>query len=196
MVSILVSEGQDDDGEWDTPSDKLLVVVSVLTVGLVLGGFYVLQNPFVDNRVYWLTHGEPNYTGEDLVFSEGDREMFNKVYEEVSTEYGWCLRVNESGGVEEVSHFASLEYATEGNISFSCFSGRFNGIVHTHPGPNGVPELSDQDRESLLETGWIEVSCVLAGEIPGFREVNPRDFACFSLGEAEGVVEVDTAFRE
>jgi len=193
MVSLFTRSSEDEPGAWDTPTDKLLAALFFLLLGAVVSGWYVLENPWLDNQLYTLAHGEPNYSGGELVFTESQREAVNKVYSEVDDEYGWCLRV-EDEKVVAVDHFASLEYTTERNISFSCYSDRYNSIMHTHPG--GSTELSDVDVETLKETEWIRVSCVVAGVLPSQFERNPPDMACYRYNESSRVSQVETRFIE
>lgn len=191
MVSIFTSESEDEEGAWDTPSDKFLAATVFLLIGVVAGGWYTLNQPSINNKIYDLTHEPPNYTGGELVFTEEHRAMMNKVYREVSDEYGWCLRADQ-GMVEEVSHFASLNYTTEQNISFSCYTDRYNGIMHTHPG--GAAMLSDLDAETLKENEWNEVSCIVANPVSDYRDRNPRGFACFTVDDGK-ILRVDTVFQ-
>jgi proteasome lid subunit RPN8/RPN11 len=153
-------------------------------IGVVLGLFVAWNNPYIDDRVEDLLVGEPNFSGEEIQFTRSQLDSVSEVYRDVQTEYGWCLRVEEST-VESLDHFNDLEYSTEVNASFSCDSEFYNGIVHTHPGAYGSERLSATDRETLTGSEWIDVSCVVADPVQELTQFNPRGIACYNEEDGE-----------
>lgn len=94
-----------------------------------------------------------------------------------------CMRVDGSS-VDEFQHFQGLNKTTPEQIRFSCDADRHNAIMHTHPGQYGISSLSDQDKETLREVSWIDVSCVVGGSISDERVVR-EGISCFSSESGE-----------
>lgn len=164
--------GKDVPGAIDTWNEYLVFSLVLLVLGVLLGGSYLYQNPNFEDKIYALNNDRPDFSGEEIVFNESyddvdTVESINKVYSDTDTEFGWCMRV-EGEDVEKFDTFKLLNKTTPGNIRFSCNSRVHNAIMHTHPdgsGYRGVTALSGQDEDTLRDTSWIDVSCVVGGEI-------------------------------
>jgi len=161
------------------------VLVVVFSSGF-LGASLVLNEPDIQDGFDYLMNGEPEFSGEEIVFSRGQLVNVSNVYRDTETEYGWCLRIDGSR-VRQVDHFRFLNYTTESSIRFSCNTLVHNGRMHTHPGDLAKAGLSDQDRETLFNRTEWEVSCVVADPVDVEDESNPDGLACFKDvgGEAE-----------
>lgn len=180
MVWVVRKERR-DGGE---PIWNSLLLLSLVSFGVLAGLFLAWNNPYLDDRVESLMAGQANFSSDEVVFTERQVEDVNDVFSDVETEYAWCLRV-EDGRVESLDHFKDLEYSTEVNVSFSCDSGFYNGIMHTHPGAYGSTGLSSVDRETLTGSDWIDVSCVVADPVQELTQYNPRGVACYSDKDGE-----------
>jgi len=183
----------------DTPNEIIGTLVILLSLGAVFGGLYLWENPNLEDRVYALTHESPEFSGESIVFKNSydgvdTKASINKVYSDTDTEYGWCMRVQENT-VENFEHFQGLNETTPKQIRFSCDSMKHNAIMHTHPDGEdyrGITALSDKDEEGLRQLEWIDVSCVVGGEIE-VNEGSVEGIGCWTYQNGE-VQELDIKF--
>lgn len=162
------------DKKWavDTPNEYISFTLVLLVVGGIFGGLYLWENPNLEDRVYAITNDRPDFSGEKIVFNKNydgvpTVESLNKIYSDTDTEYGWCMRVDRNK-VEKLDTFKLLNETTPENIRFSCSPDVHNAIMHTHPDGEdyrGITALSEQDEETLKKPSWIDVSCVIGGEI-------------------------------
>ena len=175
-----IFDGQDDPLELDTIGEVMLFATAVAVVGVFLGALYVSVNPMVDEQIrYQLLQNTPDQSGENIQFSEGQVREMNKVYREKTVEYAWCLNV-QGEEVEEMRHASNITFNDRMSIHFKCSRASTNGILHTHPGLFSVPELSQTDKQSLLN-GSLEVSCVLSEAVPPrFWDQDPPSLNCFN----------------
>jgi hypothetical protein len=114
-----------------------------------------------------------------VVLDQGQAEMMNKVLEERSDEYGFCFNRRGENKSVDLRHPYSVDFANESHLRWSCPED-FEGRIHTHPSFDSVAELSDQDKDSLVNSRYL-VSCVLADPItagPG-EQVDSENFSCF-----------------
>lgn len=82
--------------------------------------------------------------------------------------------------MEDMAHPPEVEHSDEGSIHFKCDRRSTNGILHTHPGLLAIPELSETDKQSLLNSS-LEVSCVLSEAVPEqYWNENPPSLNCFN----------------
>lgn len=82
--------------------------------------------------------------------------------------------------MEYMAHPPKVEHNDEDSIHFSSDRRSTNGILHTHPGLLAIPELSETDKQSLLNSS-LEVSCVLFEAIPErYWNENPPSLNCFN----------------
>lgn len=179
---------EDVPGAIDTPNEYIGFTMILLVVGGLFGGIYVFNSPYLSDRIYSLTHDKPEFSGNQVVFAESydgvdTRSSLNKIYSDTDTEYGWCMRV-QGDAVESLDTFTGLNETTPSRIRFSCSQGKHNAIMHTHPGRYGATALSEQDEETLMEVSWVDVSCVIGGEVED-RASNPRGLKCFSVKDDE-----------
>lgn len=181
---------RDVPGAIDTPNEYISFTLILLFIGAIFGGLYLWENPNLEDKVYALTHEEPEFSGEKIVFQESYDGVntvgsLNKIYKDTDTEYGWCMRIDE-GNVTRLDTFTLLNSTSPGSIRFSCNPEIHNGIMHTHPdqeGYRGITALSEQDEETLKDASWIEASCVIGGEIS--IEEGIEGIGCWSYTDDE-----------
>lgn len=187
---------RDIPGAIDTPNEYISFTLILLLIGALFGGLYLWENPNLEDRVYVLTHDSPEFSGEKIVFQESydgvnTVDSLNKVYRDTATEYGWCMRVDDSN-VSRLDTFTLLNSTSPESIRFSCNPEIHNGIIHTHPdgqGYNGITALSEQDEKTLRDSSWIEASCVVGGEIS--TDVEVEGIGCWNYEDEIQELEVE-----
>ncbi|MFU1780284.1 hypothetical protein ACM16X_02760 [Haloarcula japonica] len=164
----------DVPGAIDTVGEYVSFTGILLIAGVLFGIYLFSAYPTIDLRFKQLVEEEPEFSGERVVFNESQVSEMNKMYRQSLDEYGWCLRI-EGDKVTKLRH-PLRDNSTEGWLYTECPYG-FNGHLHTHPGATADPELSRQDKKSLLKNH--EVSCVLADPVPGYEIQRPVGLNCF-----------------
>mgnify|MGYP000509956794 CR=1 FL=1 len=174
-----IFDGQDHEMEIDTVGELVLTVTAVLVVGMFLGALYFAANPTLDEQIrYTFAATESVQAGGTVQFSRQQIQEMNKVYRDKREEYGWCLEID-GEQVVDLAHPPNIKHNDGGSIEFYCDRRSTNGILHTHPGLFAVPELSETDRQNLLNSS-LAVSCVLSEAVPGQYNVNPPSLNCFN----------------
>lgn len=160
----------------DTAGEYLGYAALVLIVGIFLGGVLFLTVPNLDLRVRYALQEDPEYVNGSIKFTRDQVEELNRLYDDRLEEYAFCLSINQDGRVTDLRHPLRDHESTESSISVECPASS-NGLLHTHPGPGGVPELSETDKVTLAR--FFEVSCILAGTVPGYETRRPVALNCF-----------------
>jgi len=169
--------------EWFDELVTLVLLLSLVLGSGFVGASLVLNDSGIKDGLRYLADGEPEFSGEKIVFTGEQLRSVSEVYRDVETEYGWCLRVD-GNRVSKLDHFRTLNYTTEESIRFGCSDTLHNGRMHTHTLNFGTVHLSEQDKETLRSVSRVDVSCVVADSVERGVEKNPAGLACYSVGES------------
>lgn len=120
-------------------------------------------------------------TSDVLYLSQNDAQFLNRVYGQLDNEIGYCALV--SGGGQIDPHLADTITASPDRVQFStgnCPDSGFYelGLIHTHP--NGDPNPSQQDRETLYQLSFA-YSCIQSGEIDASIGQVSENFRCYRV---------------
>lgn len=149
----------------------------LLIWGVCLG--FLLAQIEISSVIQDVTGEEANYSDSGpVVLDTGQVSMMNKIYEERNDEYGFCFNRRGENQSIDLRHPSSVDYSNSTYIEWSCPTG-YEGIIHTHPGEDAAAELSEMDKETLVNSTY-QVSCVMADTIPVDRIEELEDFSCFN----------------
>ena len=161
---------------WSELSQLASISLIVLFLGVFSGIVYLQFNPNALNQASSIFDDDEFY-GESIEFTEDQVALLSKNYRESDQEFVYCMEVD-GGSVESMSFSPNVTEAKRDSVSYKCGSDK-NGVVHSHPGPFGIPQLSEQDKKTLSENPYLDVSCVVAGTIPDYEWQNPTGLNCF-----------------
>lgn len=162
--------------------DLLVVSLAVAVMFMLVGGMIYSFYPTVDEEIRLFFTEPANYSGESVEFSEEmvyGENGFNNVYRESAEEVAWCLEIRDDK-VESVRHPYKMGGSSEYHVSIKCQNTQeINGVVHTHPGVASTPFLSNQDKETLSNSG-MDVMCILSDPVPVRDREDPTSLNCYN----------------